>query len=756
MGIQWFRARSRTSVLLPRTCNLALLPSFLLGICCSSAAQGQVTDWATLLGGKGNEVGQAVATDFDGSVAVAGSFEGTSNIAGAQIVSAGNTDVFVAKFSREGRLEWLKRIGGLSPDAPSGIAIDRETGDVVVTGIFGLTATVDNGTLRSAGQMDAFVVRFSKSGSLQWALSIGGQTDDGSGGVGVDSRGDSLVAGQFKGTATCGQTVLTAVGGTDIFLAKIGLDGGVHWCKRIGGGFDETVGNVAVSDTGLVGLAGSFATSTDVGGGSVSSAGFYDAFVAVYSASDGGHRWSRRIGGTGYDGANGITFDTASGVLLTGYFGLFGGSADFGAGAVTPQGGADAFVAKYGADDGKYVWANKFGGDYDDYGNAVTVDLSGDVVVAGEFQGSALFAGRSASSGGQFDAFVAKYSSRGGAQWWQSYGDLVNDKAFGVAVDYEGNSYVTGFSLFRIDLGTGPLYSVGLSDAFLAKLASDDPAATSTPTPTYTPTPVPPTFTHTRAPTSTFTSTHTRVPATATHTFTRTATRPVPTNTSRPPTATSTPTFTRPPTATFTRPPATATFTSAPQQPTNTATGTATRTATRVVGTATRTATSTRTATRVVGTATRTATSTRTATRASTPTRTRTPTLGGTVRTNTPTFTRTPTRTPTRPVPTATRTSTRTGIVLRTGTPTRTASPTLTQTRTRTPTRTFTPRNTATNTATRTPTIVRTPTFTRTPIGSVTPTRTRTPTRVGTATPSLFRPFGVRREIYLDRQGVSR
>lgn len=292
---------------------------------------------------------------------------------------------------------------------------------------------------------------------------------------------------------------------------------------------------------------------------------------------------------------------------------------------------------------------------------------------------------------------------------------------FGVAVDPSGSH------LF-----------VSVPASLRARLVTLQSQPIPTATPTFTPRPLP--ATPTRSFTPTLTPTFTRIPSTPTFT----------------------PTWTRPPTATFTHTP-----TKSPTAPSPTNTSgpapTLTFTPTKIPPTLTATAvapTPTRTPTGPTPTRTRTPTPTSTLARTNTPTsthsptRTRTPSRASTAaQTNTPTSTRTPSHTATNPPATATRTPTRTPVVLRTGTPTRTSSPVPTLTRTRTPSRTPTASDTPTMTRTRTPTVVRTSTPTRAPTGTITPTRTRTPTRVRTATP-LFRPFGVRREIYLGRLGI--
>lgn len=524
---------------------------FAVSLCISEDVRAEPTDWAALVGGVSNEIGYAVATDVDGSVILAGSFEGTTRVGNSQPTSRGNSDVFVAKFAGGGDAVWVRQLGGWSTDQPAAVAVDAQSGDVVVVGAYSGALSADTQTVPGFGATDVFVSRLSQDGQVKWTLAFGGRADDVPGGVVVDGNGDSLVAGEFTGTFSCGPTALESAGGVDIFVAKVSNAGVLRWCRRYGGVSDDIVAGIAVSDAGVFALAGAFSTETDLGGGTLPSAGLFDAFVATY-ADDGDLRWARRLGGTGYDGGSALSFDAAGALLVTGYFGLFGDAVNFGGGAVASHGGADAFVAKYKASDGSYLWSNSFGGERDDYANALGVDPWGNVVIAGEFQGSVAFAGTSASAKGQFDAFVARLSPEGLPIWWQRYGDLINDKAHGVAIDFDGNSYITGFSLFRIDLGEGLLHSAGMSDAFLLKLA---PPVDARPTPTHTPTHtrVPPTATATVVPpTRTFTAippTPTLTAVLPTATWTRVPATPTLTDTPVP----ATPTFSRPPASTATR-----------------------------------------------------------------------------------------------------------------------------------------------------------------------------------------------------------
>ena len=99
-----------------------------------------------------------------------------------------------------------------------------------MTGGFQATATFGAGepnetVLNAVGDVDLFVAKYSRNGTLLWATSAGGIDFDVGSGVATRPRGGAYVAGLFKGMATFGageanETVLTGAGSLDIFVAK--------------------------------------------------------------------------------------------------------------------------------------------------------------------------------------------------------------------------------------------------------------------------------------------------------------------------------------------------------------------------------------------------------------------------------------------------------------------------------------------------------------------------------------------------------
>ena len=105
-----------------------------------------------------------------------------------------------------------------------------------------------------------------------------------------------------------------------------------------------------------------------------------------------------------------------------------------------------------------------------DYGNAIAVDESGNVYVAGEIGSDSSMPWSGCS--GNSDAFVAKFSGNGDSRWNTVLGGSGYDCATGIAVDQERNVYVTGES--GASWGDSPLRAyTARRDTFVAGLDSD-------------------------------------------------------------------------------------------------------------------------------------------------------------------------------------------------------------------------------------------------------------------------------------------
>jgi hypothetical protein len=368
-------------------------------------------------------------------------------------------------------------------DTVDSVSIKEDhNGNVVVVGRFGGTVNFGGGALTSAGDDDIFVLKYDSTGTFQWARRFGSYGADKVTAVAIDSTDNIVVVGSFTATVDFGGTSLTSAGSTDIFVAKYGPTGTLLWAKRFGGTAGEACNGVALDSAGnilITGYYGYFGTALDFGGGPLplpggTTAMVMDVFVAKLTPS-GGYIWAKGYGGTtGYDSGNGIAVDGNGDVLVVGNF---QSSFSLGGSTFTSAGGDDIFVAKYSGASGSHLWSASGGGSGSDQGKAVAVDGSGNVVVTGEFCGTATIAGSTLSStyAPAYPAiFLAKYSAAGAAAWAKAFVPMDSYSMAGgrgVAVDGAGNIVLTGYSQGTVDFGGGHQLSTGSKTVLLAKVS---------------------------------------------------------------------------------------------------------------------------------------------------------------------------------------------------------------------------------------------------------------------------------------------
>ena len=147
----------------------------------------------------------------------------------------------------------------------------------------------------------------------------------------------------------------------------------------------------------------------------------------------------------------------------------------------TSAGGYDGFVASLRAD-GRLRWVRAFGGTADDFARAVAIDLAGNIVVTGDFGGTADFGTGPLTALGEADIFVASYAPDGTPRWSRRYGDTVTGSTYGSelgnAIAVGSNQiYVAGQFAGTVDFGTGPLTMSATGDDIV--LFALDPQGTT-------------------------------------------------------------------------------------------------------------------------------------------------------------------------------------------------------------------------------------------------------------------------------------
>ena len=388
---------------------------------------GQIA-WARTIGGNFYDVGNGIEVTPDGGVVICGNFNQTVDFDPGPNIStltARNSDVFFAKFNENGEFQWVNSVGSASADSAYAMTTDS-SGNIYATGAYNSTYGAfryrqgdDFVYLDGNGGHDVFTVKLNPAGEVEWGAILGGNEADLGRGIAVDDSGGVYVAGYFQATADFDPDTtslnLTSAGKTDLFITKLDSSGNLRWTHGFGTSESDGAFGVETDGDGNVIVIGYFGGTLDFDPGPGISMhttnGGADQIILKLS-TDGDYIWSKQIGGTASDYPYGLAIDSENSVYVTGSFlNVLDFDPDPGIFELDAGDDLDAYVFALNSG-GSLKWALNAGGDHTVSADAIAVDSSRNVYIAGLFWGVADFdpgnAVASRSSNGDQDSFVLK------------------------------------------------------------------------------------------------------------------------------------------------------------------------------------------------------------------------------------------------------------------------------------------------------------------------------------------------------------
>lgn len=457
-----------------------------------------VLSYSTYLGGTGSanggDQGNAIAVDAAGNAYITGTtystnFPTTTGAFQAQNNGAGATSVvFVSKLSSDGSsLIYSTYLGGTGGDQGYGIALDS-SGDTYITGVTsssdfpvtcGAFQTVT--PTKTAATAD-FVTRLNATGSaLIYSTYLGGSGNQSTPALGdvaqsiaVDNIGNAYIAGytwssDFPTTAKAFQTGFS--GSTSLsngFVTKLNPMGTAEVYSTYLGGSGSAAGGdvanaIAIDAAGNAYIAGttgsenfpvtSGAFQTSSNGGSTATNGF----VTELNATGKAEVYSTYLGGSGGDAAIALAVDSTGYVFVAGNT----ASADFPVTSGVIEGSSygenaaylTTFVTRIAPGGASLAYSTHLQGRVATI-NGMAIDSSGNAYLVGNavtaipnafggFQSTPDALSTPASQ--NYSAFLVKLNATATAMNYATLlGGSNNDSAIAVAVDSNGNAYLTG------------------------------------------------------------------------------------------------------------------------------------------------------------------------------------------------------------------------------------------------------------------------------------------------------------------------
>jgi uncharacterized delta-60 repeat protein len=324
---------------------------------------------------------------YDAARAVLGGTDGGIYVTGSVNYVSGTADYMTIKYGPDGDTIWTRSYDWAGDEDVAYLLAKDADGNIIVAGAAWYPETRD----------DIAIIKYSPSGDIIWMRLYNGSASalDQPSGVTTDKSGNIYVSGVCN----------WEIGSTgDCLLIKYSPDGDTLWTRLYdgsGNSYDAAYA-VAVDTLGYIYVAG---TSRGVGTS-------YDYLTIKYNP-DGGTEWVRKYNseGSGWDIAHGLAVDTGRNVYVTGTSGTI----------------------KYSTY-GDSLWYSPF----EEQAQVIATDGSGNVYVSG-------WDSRIATD---LDFRTVKYSPDGNTLWVRYYNGSANreDLPFDIAVDVNGNAYVTGWS----------------------------------------------------------------------------------------------------------------------------------------------------------------------------------------------------------------------------------------------------------------------------------------------------------------------
>jgi hypothetical protein len=444
--------------------------------------------WSTLLGGAGDDYGQAIAVDSTGNVYVGGyTFSSDFPTPGGFQPAPGASlpDGFVSKLNSTGTtLLWSSYLGGNGFDQVLGIAVDS-TGAVYATGYTtsslnfptngGIHTAINLGAVTSGTPSDGFLTKIAPAGSsILWSTYLGGSGNDQCNGVCISSDGtqDPVVVGTTYssdfGTFPLGawRSGKANANYSEAFVTRILSSGtAMVYSTEVGGQYGDFGTSIAAGAAGQVFICG-YTDSNDlfVTNGSVVQSG-WTGFVSCLNPTGTTVVSETYLGGNNSAYMRGIAVvpsGTGAGVYVAGttYSSNYPVPAPASRPNPTLGGTLDAFATMLPLSLASPSWSTFIGGKTSlsqTYGFGVTVDTldtSGNTIYVVGYTTALDYptAGTgmlSTALKGQTDAYISKITMSGSSPsiLWSTYvGGSSDDYAFSVAMDRDGFVYFTGYT----------------------------------------------------------------------------------------------------------------------------------------------------------------------------------------------------------------------------------------------------------------------------------------------------------------------
>lgn len=275
-------------------------------------------EWSLSGGGIDDQVAQEVHCDVEGNIYIMGKFKTQINLGGIEALSNGTFDMFIAKYQSNGDFVWLKTFGGPNSEAIETMKIKNDV--ILLGGRYYDYTILDNDTLFSQDGTDIFIAKMNLDGEFTHMMTAGGPSVDKVSGIDMDIIGNVYAVGDFYSSINFGEETFEAGDALGLYMIKLNVNLELTWAYQFEGNDMRPNTKLAVASDGSITVGGVFSSTFSIGGEDYITADFdEDIFMANFTNA-GEVNWSRHYFSHSMEGIESLQVDRVGNTYITGHY----------------------------------------------------------------------------------------------------------------------------------------------------------------------------------------------------------------------------------------------------------------------------------------------------------------------------------------------------------------------------------------------------------------------------------------------------
>lgn len=331
----------------------------------------------------------------------------------------------------------------------------------------GAGISVDNNST-GKGNYDYLLAKYNEDGDKQWQKSFGGNRHDYLKQITLGIDGGYLLTGNSNSDVS-GIKTPANIGGFDIWLLKLDINGNPDWQKALGGLADDQVNHVIRSNDGGFLIGGSSASEEIIPSGSRLSSpdlilkegenyGNLDYWIVKLSAQ-GKLQWQKSFGGKYKDILKQVLELPNGNIILAGN----SNSPVSGNKNITGKGKNDWWLIKIN-EQGDVLWQKNFGDEADDKLSTMILTKDNNILLGGNYT---YFDNKSKQN--KANIILRKIDTNGNLIWKETYDNGADDYLTNILQNFDGTLILGAYSTTHASNIKNKIQGKGKDDFLIIK-----------------------------------------------------------------------------------------------------------------------------------------------------------------------------------------------------------------------------------------------------------------------------------------------